>query len=307
MSTFLEAAQPRHSQSEKLQAAFAYALLLMAVCQIGIVASGINSASIARSDFRAFYSAGHMVRSGEGAALYDYDLEKRVQDRLVAPLWGLMPFFYPAYAALPFVPLSELSYRVAYFVFLALNLMLACLAAVILRPSSIAALWKPLPILLFLCSFPVGIAFRQGQVTTILLLLYCACFAAIQRGQDFRAGILLALALVKFQIALPVAVLFLLWRRWRFMAGFASAAVAVAVLSVCLTGGMKGYLRSLMRATHTVTTTQVRYAVTPAEMPNLYGFFYFLAGPHWGWCLLSFAHFCCWSGRHFSGHPCHWR
>ena len=57
--------------------------------------------------------------------------------------------------------------------------MLACLAAVILRPClpSIAALWKPLPILLFLCSFPVGIAFRQGQVTiislTALLCLLC--------------------------------------------------------------------------------------------------------------------------------------
>src|SRR5437879_4803674 len=179
----------------------------------------------------------------------------------------MIPFFYPAYAALPFVPLSELSYRVAYFVFLALNLMLACLAAVILRPClpSIAALWKPLPILLFLCSFPVGLAFRQGQVTIILLLLYCACFAAIQRGQDFRAGILLALALVKFQIALPVAVLFLVWRRWRFMAGFASAAVAVAVLSVCLTGlsGLDVYRQSLTRASYTVVTTQVRYAVTP--------------------------------------------
>src|SRR5260370_33691623 len=114
----------RHSQKEKLQAAFAYALLLMAVCQIGICTGGINSSSIAKFDFRSFYSAGYIVRSGEGAVLYDYDSEKRVQDRLVAPLWEVVLFFYPAYAALPFVPLSELSYRGAYFVFLALNLML---------------------------------------------------------------------------------------------------------------------------------------------------------------------------------------
>jgi hypothetical protein len=142
-----------------------------------------------------------------------------------------------------------------------------------------------LPILLFLCSFPLGLAFRQGQVTVILLLVYCACFAAIQRGQDFRAGMLLALALVKFQIALPVALLFLVWRRWRFMAGFASAAVAVAVLSGCLTGfrGLEAYWQSLTRASYTVTTTQVRYAVTPTEMPNLFGFFYLLSrGAHWG-------------------------
>src|SRR5438105_2229276 len=181
----------RHSQRERLQVAFAYALLVMAVCQIGICTGGINSSSIARYDFRAFYSAGHIVRSGEGTVLYDYDSEKRVQDRVVKPLWGLMPFYYPAYAALPFIPLSELSYRAAFFVFFVVNLMVACLAAVMLRLHSIAALWKPLPILLFLCSFPLGLAFRQGQVTAILLLLYCACFAAIQRGQNFRAGILL--------------------------------------------------------------------------------------------------------------------
>jgi hypothetical protein len=281
MSLLLETAQPRHSQREKLRAAFAYALLLMAVCQIGICASGMDSSSIARSDFRAFYSAGHIVRSGE--ALYDYDSEKRVQDKFVAPLWGLMPFFCPAYAALPFVPLSELSYRVAYFVFLAINLALACLAAVVLRPflPSMADIWKPLPILLFLCSFPVGLAFRQGQVTIILLLLYCGCFAAIQRGQDFCAGILLALALVKFQIALPVALLFLVWRRWRFMAGFASAAAVVAVVSVFLAGGLESYWRALTRASYTAATTQVRYAVNPTEMPNLYGFFYSLSS-HWG-------------------------
>jgi alpha-1,2-mannosyltransferase len=286
-SNLLEAARPRHR--ERLQAALAYALLLMAACQIGICASGINSSSITRSDFRAFYAAGHIVRSGE--ALYDYNSEKRVQDRFVSPLWGLMPFFYPAYAALPFVPLSELSYRTAYFVFLALNLILACLAGVILRPflPSIADLWKPLPVLLFLCSFPLGIAFREGQVTIILLLLYCACFASIQSGQDFRAGILLALALVKFQIALPVAVLFLVWRRWRFMAGFASAAAALAVVSVFLAGGMESYWQALTRASYTATTTQVRYAVTPTDMPNLYGLFYFLSGAHWGLILTVFC------------------
>ena len=292
MSTLLDTARPRRSPREKLQAAFAYALLLMALCQIGICTGGINSSSIARFDFRAFYSAGHMVRSGEGAVLYDYDSEKRVQDRSVAPLWGLVPFFYPAYAALPFIPLSELSYRAAYYVFLALNLMLACLAAVTLRLPSIAALWKPLPILLFLCSFPVGVAFRQGQVTLILLLLYCACFAAIQKGQNFRAGILLALALIKFQIALPVALLFLVWRRWRFMAGFTSAAAALAILSACLTGlsGLEGYRQALTRASYTVSTTQVRYATPPSYAPNLYGFFYVLSrGAHWGLVLTVFC------------------
>ena len=276
----------RYDRREKLKAALAFAVLLMALCQIGICAAGL-SATLRQLDFRTFYSAGYMVRSGEASQLYVVDSEKRVQGAVVSPHGAALPFLNPAYAALPFVPLSYLSYRVAYFVFLPLNVMLAWLAAVVLRPylPALAALWKPLPIVIFLCFIPVGIALREGQMSLIVLLLYCVCFAALQSGRVFSAGLMLALALIKFQIALPVAVLFLVWRCWRFLAGFTSGAVAAALLSLWVAGdgGLESYGHSLLSSRSIGARAQSLFEIVPTHMPNLYGLFYSISGgAHWG-------------------------
>jgi hypothetical protein len=259
----------------------AFALLVMAVCQIGICTGGLN-ATLGQLDFRTFYSAGYMVRSGEASHLYDVESEKRVQNTVVSPRVTALPFFNPAYAAVLFFPLSYFSYRVAYFVFFGLNLMLVWLAAVVLRPymPAIAALWKPLPILIFLCYFPVGIALREGQMSLIVLLLYCACFVALQNGWPFVAGIFLALALIKFQIALPVALLFLVWRCWGFVAGFSSGAIALALLSLCVTGasGLEVYGHSLLSSRSIAVTARSLFEIVPTHMPNLYGLFYSISG-----------------------------
>src|SRR5713226_5539658 len=118
----------RYSMKDRLLAICACIMILMVVCQIGICLSGLNSA-LGGLDFRTFYSAGHMVRSGEAVQIYDIVSEKRVQDALVAPRPEGLPFFNPAYVALPFVLLSLFNYKVAYFVFFALNLTIAALAA----------------------------------------------------------------------------------------------------------------------------------------------------------------------------------
>jgi Glycosyltransferase family 87 len=267
-------------------------MIFLVLCQIGICFGGLSSA-LGGLDFRTFYAAGHMVRSGEAVQIYDLVSEKRVQDAVVAPRPEGLPFFNPAYAALPFVLLSLFSYKVAYFVFFALNLTMAVLAAAVMRPylAGLTDKWQGLPIFLFLCFFPVGIALREGQLSLIVLLLYCACFAATQTSRPFVAGLLLALSLIKFQIALPMALLFLVWRRWRFVAGFACGSVALAGLSLWITG-----LGSLSDFWHSIGSSIASSSVLPgtladmsvplsqmARMPNIYGFFYSIAhGAHWG-------------------------
>ncbi|WP_263365972.1 glycosyltransferase family 87 protein [Edaphobacter bradus] len=269
-----------------MQTIFLCALAVMAVCQIGICFGGLEAA-LGGLDFRTFYAAGHMVRSGEASQLYDVVAQRLAQDRLVEPRWGVLPFFNPAYAALPFVPLSLLGYKAAYFTFWGLNLLLAGCAAAVIRVylPSLAGLGKLLPILIFLSFFPVGVALRKGQVSLILLLIFCGCFAALQRGRAFAAGGLLALALIKPQVALPVALLFLVWRRWRFAAGFGCGSVVAALLSLWITGksGFEEYGRMILSSRITVPTAQMRYAVVPEQMPNLYGFLSSIShGAHWG-------------------------
>ena len=260
------------------------------VLQLILCAMFFRFARRGEVDFRTFYTTGHMLRTGD--PIYDYDAERSAQSALVGPNVHAVPFMYPPFAALLFVPLALGSYMTGYFLFFALNLCFCGLALVIMRPytASLEAKWRPLTPLLFLSFMPLGITLMFGQVSLLLLLLYCACFAALQKGRPFLAGIFLSLALIKFQIALPVALLFLVWRQWRFLAGFFSGAITLTLISIRITGlnVMETYGESLVFMSRHASNAagQAKYATFPAQMPNLYGFFHSLShGAPWGFAL----------------------
>jgi hypothetical protein len=266
------------------------AFLLVAVAlvaQVAVVA--YTSAHAVFQDFRTFYSAGWMVRHGEARLLYDYDSEKQAQDAAVTPAVRALPFMNPAYAALPFVPLAWVGYKTAYWIFMACNLALLALAAWLLRVQldSLSSLWRPLPWLLFAGFFPVGLALGQGQMSLLLLAIFAGAQVMLVGGRTITAGLLLSLALVKFQIVLPVALLFLLWRQWRFLAGFAAGACGMGAASVAVAGvsGSIAWCYSLfsMSSKLGVQSAQLKFAMFASEMPNLYGLILrrVAAGP---WC-----------------------
>jgi hypothetical protein len=236
------------------------------------------------ADFRSFYNAGYMVRSGDARALYDYETEKVYQDRLISREDLAMPFIHPAYEALLFVPLSLLSYRAAYFVFLAVNLALLVICYRLLRTrmQNLADIWRGLPAAMFLF-LPVTGALMKGQDSVVLLTLLTAATVCLGEGREFSAGTLVALGLFRLQIALPIAVLFLIWRRWRFSAGFAVAAVVLAAASVAMVGvaQTESYARSLLSISGSGSTADlVRYGQPDWQMANLRGLIVGLAGSH---------------------------
>ena len=160
--------------------------------------------------------------------------------------------------------------------------------------APLRALWEPLPWLLFACFYPVGIALVQGQVSVFLLLVFCLCFAALERGRDAGAGAVLALALMKFHVVLPIVLLFCVWRRWRFLGGFVAGALAVGAACLGIAGvqGMRNYVHAMAFAARTgaVGGTRDAYQVFSAKMPNLHGVTFALAGDaHRGLVLLAIA------------------
>ncbi len=236
------------------------------------------------ADFRNFYSAGCMVRLGDARVLYDYETEKVYQDRLVSRENLAMPFIHPAYEALLFVPLSLLTYRAAYFVFLAVNLALLWICYRLLRPrmQNLAKVWHGLPAAMFLF-LPVTGALMKGQDSILLLTLLAAAVVCLEERREFSAGALIALGLFRFQIVLPIAILFLIWRRWRFSAGFAVAAAVLAVVSVGVAGvaQTESYARSLLSISGSGSVADlVRYAQPDWQMANLRGLIVGLAGSH---------------------------
>ena len=264
------------------------ALLVLQVTTCIGVLPFVRNGSI---DLRPYYTAGYLVRTGDAAHAYDYQTERQLQNKLVSPEASTtLLMFSPPYTALLFAPLSLVPFKTAFLIFFVTNLLLLALAIVIMRPQldSLTQRWRPLPALLFLSFLPVGLTLMMGQITILLLLIYCLCFVALQHRKPFLAGLLLSLALMKFQIALPVALLFLAWKQWKFFFGFLCGAAGLSVLSIWIVGikSFLSYLRSLFFTTNAATAdpyAQMKYAIFPQRMPNLYGLFITLStGSHWG-------------------------
>jgi hypothetical protein len=222
-----------------------------------------------------------MVRTGHAAELYDIRAQQRFQDVLVGSNDRALPFIRPAYQALLFVPFSLLPYRTAYLAFLAVNLVLLAIAFWILRPhmSHLMRVWRFLPVFLFLVFYPIALALMQGQDSILLLLLLMAALAALEGDQELRAAMLVGLGLFKMQIVIPVALLFLLWRRWRFFAGFALSACLLSLISLWVVGfgQTTAYARSLLSVGTNMEAVH-QFPLRVSIMANLRGLFFGLLG-----------------------------
>ena len=151
---------------------------------------------------------------------------------------GLLPFEYPPWAVLPFLPLARLPYKVAYFVWfliniglfvLGLRLLTSALPAISSSTNRSATMW-----LAAVSFFPLFTAFTEGQLTIVVFLGYALCFIALKKGSWFNAGLALALALVKPQLVLALPLVLLYKRRWRALFGLASGLGTLAVVSVLI-------------------------------------------------------------------------
>src|SRR6185437_12638353 len=257
---------------------YLWALLLLELIICLGFRSSIRSGAI---DFRGYYTAGHMLRTGQAALLYDYPTQQRLQNTLVAPAQFTLLFFAPPFAALPFALLSFEPYLWALLLWGIVNLALLALAVRVMRPHlrALTDRWGFTPALLFLSFLPVGLTLVMGQLSIALLLICCLAFALLESASPLLAGIIFSLALIKLQIALPVALLFLLWRRWRFTLGFLLGGAILAALSAAIIGAhnFPSYIHSI---THTSalagTTLQSTVGIGPRRMANLYGLFFTL-------------------------------
>jgi hypothetical protein len=255
----------------------------------------VPSATRGHSDFRQLYAAAHMIRAGHGHELYEYSAQKTFQDAFVSREEYVLPFLRPAYEALIFVPFSFLPYREAYFLFLTINLSLLVLVTRVLRHWTInlAQIWRWLPLLLFPTFIPVCVALMQGQDSIIFVALLAAAFVLLQQQRDLAAGVLVAMGLFKFQLVFPIAGLLLIWRRWRFCAGFVVSGAALALISLWITGPPEtiAHVRSLLSVGAGVgpAPEQFRMPLRVSMMANLRGLFAGIAGNHFGARTITFS------------------
>jgi hypothetical protein len=230
------------------------------------------------ADFRQLYTGGYIIRTGNAALLYDFDAQTRFQHQLFPDASQMVLLItHPAFEELIFVPLSLLPYKSAFSIFFAINVAALSATLYLLWPRiyRLHERWKWAPILLVASFFPISRALLQGQDSILLLLLLSAVLVLGDREQYLLAGLILGLGLFRFQIILPIALLFLLWRKFRFVAGFLISAASAVLVSVWVVGVHAGimFLRYMLSLSVNLNspTSMAKYRDTPLEMLNLRG------------------------------------
>ncbi len=225
------------------------------------------------SDFRQIYAAAYMVRTGSAAQLYDPAVQQQVQNSIVG-IDQVIPFIRPAYELLIFLPVSMLPYRAAYFTVLACNLILLAMIYKLLRSrlQNLTAIFPWIPAALLLGFLPIGGALLQGQDSILLMFLLLLAMISLERNRDMWAGMFVGLGLFKFQLTLPFAAIFFLWRRWRFIIGFLPMAALAVLISISITGiaQTRTYLRLLFFMAQPAPVKSI-YPLTISRMTNFHG------------------------------------
>jgi alpha-1,2-mannosyltransferase len=161
-------------------------------------------------DFPPFYAAGRIVSTIGFEKLYDLGQQIEIQKDLYPTPGGFLPFPYPPFVALAFVPFSFLTFREAYLLNVLLNIGALFLAIVCLR-SALKLKGYLLPTFtVTLTFFPVWVAIFKGQNFAITALLFSLVWMLINKGRPYLAGISMGMLFYKPQFAIPLIGLFLI-------------------------------------------------------------------------------------------------
>jgi Glycosyltransferase family 87 len=225
-------------------------------------------------DFTIFYTAGKSILQDHGRQLYDLENQFAIQRQFASEVKhreNALPFNHPPFEALLFAPLARLPYVAAYLVWAVFNIALILGFWNLLRPRlpSLDGFLPALPLLAMFAFFPVIMALLQGQDSILLLFLYGLAFSALAAGRTFIAGLCLGLALFKFQLVLPFVLVLLVRRQWRAVAGFATTALALLLVSAAVVGwsGVMAYPGFVLR----LSRSGAQAGIYPRDMPNLRG------------------------------------
>lgn len=188
-------------------------------------------------DFRAFYCAGTVVRSGGDpyrfAPLAACEQSLLASAEPQARRFPVVPVPLPGYAIAPFVPLSLLSFPVACMIWIA-ALSAAAWATVVLM-----ARLTQLPILALataLLPVDIGMSAMVGQVAPLVILALVAAAALLRADKDRSAALVTSLAMLEPHIGVGACITLLVFRKGTRSVLLVGA--IVAILTTLITVGL---------------------------------------------------------------------
>lgn len=188
-------------------------------------------------DFVPFYAAGRFVASFGFNELYDISRQLESQKDLFPDFKGVLPFPYPPFVALACIPLSFFSYRIAYMLFLFVNISAFFVAFVCLKKVVRGFDKFLLPVFtLSLTFYPFLKATLNGQLSAIIFMLFALTWRLTIEGRQYLAGFFMGLLLFKPQFAIPLIGVFILSGRFKIASSAIVTACMVIAVSLFFTG-----------------------------------------------------------------------
>jgi hypothetical protein len=233
------------------------------ICILGLSVNGFLMFPVLPSivhgdnDFMGFYAGAKLAGSSD---LYNLDAMKAVEakywQRPRAIAWVRLPFY-----ALMISPLRFFSYEKAYWVWQSLSL-----AALALFIYSWPTRNRWFTAIAFCWSLPLLNSFIMGQDVMVAMLALSLSIAALFRGKPFMAGCIFSLCLIKYNLFLPIPLLIIQKRAWRFAYGVVAGGLVLLAISF-LGGGWSWPVQYL--AILRLPTTTPHYG----GLPNLHGLY----------------------------------
>ena len=189
-------------------------------------------------DFRDYFAAARVLLDGGNP--YEYEQVAGVLFEISGTSLG-NPFFYPPWFAWIFLPYAAMPFQFARAAWMAVNFVLWNVTLLRLNTALGQAVkgWR-LYLLFALATFSFGwVTWRFEQAGILLFAVLTETILAVQAGRTVRAGIWLAILLIKPNITLLIAACLSLWLirngRWRIVLGAFVVLAALLVVSTVIT------------------------------------------------------------------------
>ncbi|MEK7595233.1 MAG: glycosyltransferase family 87 protein [Patescibacteria group bacterium] len=191
-------------------------------------------------DFSAFYTAAHIINSGEVGNLYNQELQLKVQNEKIPPPTRSTPLTFrnPPIVGYLFLPFSVLDYSSSYKLFLLMNLLIICFALVITCKTF--EIKNSVALVVGGAFYPLFATLYWGQISSLVFLGISLSFYFYKKKLFLFSGVFASLVFVKpqFLLFLPLVYFGLKAGEQRklFFLGAFGALLVVALTSVLLLG-----------------------------------------------------------------------
>jgi len=229
--------------------------------------------SLALTDYRAFYTAAQISRSGNFSHLYSLQTQYTEQKKIFPSLkqHDLLPFFYLPPFALLISPLAHLSYTAGYLIIAAILFILFCFCLFVFIHKS-----KKKPYIFFLSAgfFPVWFSLLYVQWSILWLLVFSFSYLSSTKKKPFLAGIFMSILLLKPHfILIPFLFSFIIDQK-KMLLGLIVGSLSILFISTLLIG-QSGFIHYIKFLKYLSFSGNI-YGLNPSVQPTLKGLLFAL-------------------------------